>query len=309
MAGSAASTLVASVPAPSYSANSEELAAFRTVNAERQACGFGQLAQRSTLDTAAQGHADWNLINGFFGHFQTTGTQGFTGVADRDRLLAAGYSPLATDFSVSDLNVVIDGGTSTTGMGADSIRALLNAPYHSIFLLDGYKDIGLSVRSTNDVTRLGSAPTGRTLQVNLAYKFADQAQLIASNDVMTYPCQGSTGVVPALRGESPNPVPGRDLGANPLGSTITLLARQGQQLVITSASLTRVDDNTTVSLRMPVTSANDPNAGFLRSHHAYVSADAPMASNTTYRAVMSGTNNGVAFSKDFTFTTGLDSGI
>jgi len=187
---------------------------------------------------------------------------------------------------------------------------MLNGPYHTTALLDGYKEVGIATRSTNSVTRIAGAQSGVTLQVNLATRVVDGPQLIASADVATYPCQGSTGIQPALRGEEPSPVPDRDFLAEPLGSTITLLTRQGQQMQIQTATLVRVDTGAVVTLRPGRNSLNDPNPGVLASHQAYVTADAPLANDTMYRATITGFNgSGQGFTKDFTFTTGIDDGL
>ena len=308
--GVAGTPLVTSVPSANYAAASEEMAAFNFLNAERQRCGFGQVSQSAALDLAARGHADWNLINGFTGHFQTSGSQGFTGASDVARIVSAGFASSASDFTATDLNMSIVGRTNLSGSGVRGMRALLNAPYHSTALLDGFKEAGIAARSTNSVTRIASAPSAVTLQVKLAKRVVDGPQLIASADVATYPCQGSTGILPALRGEDPNPVPDRDLQAEPLGSTITLLTRQGQQMQIQTATLVRVDTGAMVTLRPGRNSLNDPNPGVLASHQAYVTADAPLANNTMYRATITGFNgSGQGFTKEFTFTTGLDDGL
>ena len=63
-----------------------------------------------------------------------------------------------------------------------------------------------------------------------------------------------------------------------------------------------------VILRAPVSAANDPYGpcatGCFRPHQAYIAADAPLQANTAYIAMISGTNNGTAFSRSFSFTTG-----
>lgn len=45
-------SIVTSVPVPTYAAASEELAAFNLLNAERERCGFGLMAQNTALDMA-----------------------------------------------------------------------------------------------------------------------------------------------------------------------------------------------------------------------------------------------------------------
>jgi uncharacterized protein YkwD len=298
--------LVTSVPAPSYTAATEELTAFNLLNAERSHCGFGVLAQNTALDSAARGHADWQHLNHIVGHIQSVGDIGFTGVMPADRITAAGYSTLG-QFDSADEYYSITATDAKSGKGSDGVRFLLNAPYHLRSLVAGFREIGFSVRNAPDA---GSATGSRVVvQADLANKTSDGKQLIGPNDVVSYPCEGTTGVNAALVNESPNPVPGRDLLVNPLGSSIYIAVREGQTLAITNASMIKVSTGSNVTLRNTITSANDPYApcasGCYKSHEAYIAADAPLDTNAQYQVTVNGSNNGASFSRTFRFTTGL----
>ena len=296
---------VTTVPAPTYAAASEEVLAFNLLNAERNRCGFGLLAQNTQLDVAAKGHADWQLVNNFASHNQVPATPLFTGVTPDDRILAAGYGTLGA-FSGADEFSTVLGTSAKLGMGESRTRELLNAPYHMKALAGNFRDIGISVRNSIDTA---SAHGPRVaVQFNLAYKMSAGPQLSGGGDVQTYPCGGSTGIKRLLSNESPNPVPGRDLAINPLGSSIYIAVREGQTLAITSANMIKVATGAAVTLRPPVTSANDPYApctsGCYKSHEAYIAADAPLDANAQYQVTVNGTNSGTAFSRTFSFTTG-----
>jgi len=295
--------LATTVVAPAYDTGSEELAAYTLLNAERSRCGFGKLAQNTALDAAAKGHADWSLINGYGGHYQVANTPGFTGIAPENRIAAAGYAGLGR-FQSQDENVTIQNMSSKVGFGERSIRHLLNAPYHAVSLLEGWRDVGISIRNDIDAASTSSHGARAIAQVNTAYKSSEGPQLQAADEVLTYPCAGSTDIPSALTHESPSPVPGRDLSKNPLGSSIQVMLRAGQSLVITSAQITNVASGAAVPVRTPVTSANDPNPGYLRSHQGFVSADVRMTPHTTYDVTVRGTNNGTPFVKSFAFSTG-----
>lgn len=89
------STIVTSVPTATYAAGSEELAAFNLLNAERQRCGFGLLAQNTKLDQSSRAHASWLIANNFDGHIEDSNVPNFfTGVTPDDRANAAGYVPI-----------------------------------------------------------------------------------------------------------------------------------------------------------------------------------------------------------------------
>ncbi len=307
-ASPAASTPVAAPPdvISAYQAGSEELAVYTLLNAERNRCGFGLLAANSQLDAAARAHADYQLINSRNSHLEDVRVpEGFTGTDPETRIRAQGYTNVGgvTDeyaFFTSTRPI-----SSVRGLGEIAIRSLLNAPYHLNGLMTGYRDIGIAVRSSADT---GRGANGAFVQINAAFKASVGLQLLGAADVKTYPCDGATGVSPLLSNESPNPVPGRDLGVNPLGSTVYIAVREGNRLTITTASMTDGVTGQNVILRVPVTSLNDPYGpcatGCFKANQAYIAADAPLQASTAYIVTITGTNNGTAFSRTFTFTTG-----
>lgn len=294
----------ASTSTPAYVTGSEELAALNLLNAERSRCGFGQLAQQAQLDAAAKAHADYQISNNLLTHVEDRAAfpNGFTGVSALDRIVAKGYTGAG---GVTDEIVGLFGTSVKTGAGSTSIRGLLSAPYHLRGLVGPFRDVGISVRSNTDV---GTSAAKVFLQLNAAYKAAAGPQTLAAGDVNTYPCEGTTGVNRLLSNESPNPVPGRDLSVNPLGAVVYIGTREGNKLLISSASMLQVSTGLPVVLRAPITSANDPyspcSEGCFKPHQAYVAADAPLLANTAYQMMITGSNNGAAFSRVFTFTTG-----
>ena len=293
--------LVTSVPTASYAPGQEEGSAFFTLNSERQRCGFGLLAQNTFLDTSARNHADWSITNKMSGHFENAGTPLYTGVAPQDRMVAAGYGAGAV---IETTETISERGSLKTGVGALSVRLLLNAPYHLLGMIRGFTDVGVSVRDNSD---LGLTGFSRTItNINYGTKLR---QSPASGSLRTYPCEGSTEISRQLFNETPNPVPGRDLASAPLGSSVAIVIDVGHRLVISSTSMVNVLTGTSVTLRSPVGADNDPNstpsAHYLEANEAYVTADQPLEKATLYRMTFSGSDNGVAFpSKTFTFTTG-----
>ena len=300
-----AANIVTSIPAPSYAVATEELAAFNLLNAERSRCGFGLLAQNAALDKAAKSHADWSLINNYYGHYEvSTAANGFTGESPQDRASNAGYKSL----SVIETLIGEVGQPNITGLGAKSARGLMAAPYHLFGMMSPYKDLGVSVRSVSSVTPLVSNGLSNIAAYDFGVTLDAEYQTTDAAGVLTYPCDGVTGIKPSVRGEFPNPVPGRDLATNPLGHSMLVMVRKGQTLVINSASLSNTATGASVTLRAPVTARNDPNnlLAAYGNYMGYVAPDAPLVANTSYQATITGTNDGVAFSRTFTFTTGID---
>lgn len=299
---SAVAPKVTTVPTPTYTG--EELAAFTALNNARSTCGFGLLKQDTRLDQAAIGHADWQIYNRIAAHFQTADTPLFTGVTPLDRIRAQGYTDTQAE-NVQDEFVYGTGTNDKTGFGAFSIKNLLNAPYHAAGVLGGFRDVGIAVRNMTDAGATDLSSGRRVTVLNPAFQSSAGSQQAAygDTDVFTYPCAGTTNVARALYNEYPNPTPGRDLAVEPLGTTIHIAIKEGRQLVITGASVTPTAGGQPVAMATSVTSSNDPNA-FFKPNQGYVATNAPLAANTTYQADITGTSNGVVFSRSFSFTTG-----
>jgi uncharacterized protein YkwD len=293
--------LITSPATPGSGVDTETVAAFNTLNDQRAQCGFGRLNWNTALETAALGHANWNLVNNFSGHFQTAGTPGFTGIGFEDRYVAAGLS----GFTGTDENTDLVGTNAKTGFGAFGIRALLSAPYHARGVLAGYTNVGMAVRNATDAGSVHGARV--TLQVNPMYINTTGPQKptgAAANAVRTYPCAGVTGTAKQLDGENPSPLPLRNLGTNPIGHPVFIEAVDSTaNLVVTSASITPTAGGAAVALLTNLTSTNDPN-GRLSPNQVFLMPDLPLSANTSYTVSISGTVNGAAFSTTFTWTTG-----
>jgi len=94
-------------------------------------------------------------------------------------------------------------------------------------------------------------------------------------------------------------------------SASLVAVRPGNRLVVSSSTFTQESTGQRVATRAPIGGTNDPvNAdgrcaeGCFTLSEAYIAADGPLQPNTAYRVNLAGTNNGVAFTRQFTFTTG-----
>lgn len=297
--GALPSTLATSVPPDTYGASSEGHQAFALLNAERERCGFGLLAQSTQLDAAAKAHADWQILNNQLSHTEVPGTTGFTGVNAADRVTAAGY-PLG---GVSDEISGLYYSGSTAGTGVFAVRALLALPYHEAGMLAGFRDVGIAIRGSDELGTTGTFGARTVQQFNLGFTRDAGRQEPASDQVLTYPCEGTNGIFFEVTNETPNPVPGRDLRASPLGPGLLVAVRSGQTLAISSATMQTLSGNVPVVLRPTMTRDNDPNA-VLSANQALIIPDASLMPNTAYTARVAGTNDGVSFVKSFNFSTG-----
>ncbi|MBC7618319.1 MAG: CAP domain-containing protein [Candidatus Saccharibacteria bacterium] len=292
---STAATLVTSVPPASYTGQAAIASA--VWNAERSQCGFGLLSQNPALDGAAAAHASYSVISGTVAHEEISGQPGFTGETPASRIAVKGYA--GTGSTVSEVMTGVNGAILSSA-GNYAIRSLLSAPYHLRAMVDSYRDVGMA---------FGNGSVGSPFVGDLGYQTAASPQLIAGSDVKTYPCDGSAGVFPELRSETPNPVPGRDLAINPIGTPVLVRVRDGNTLVVKTTSMVQLSNGAAIPLRPTVTAANDPNRvngiGYIRANEAYFAPDSALAPNSQYQVTVTGTNNGVDFSRTFIFTTGI----
>ncbi len=275
---------------------------YSLINAARVSCGFGSVSQSTALDQASQAHDYWMLANGYYGHGESsTVPKGYTGVTPYDRDVAAGYSFNATGLQNGE---VITGDGSIGNLGASLVSNLLAAPYHSAGVLRGFQNLGIGYMDSNAAGVFSTYGALTYLTVDFGVAGGSTQQLLSGSDVKTYPCEGTTGTALRSPPESPSPVPGRDMTANPVGQAIVVVVRNGQTLALTSATMISVASGAAVPLLAPMDSANDPNKELL-GNEGFVLPNSPLATNTSYQVTVNGTNNGVAFSRTFTFTTGV----
>jgi hypothetical protein len=121
--------------------------------------------------------------------------------------------------------------------------------------------------------------------------------------VVTYPCQGSTGVVWKISNEIPGPIPGRDLADDPIGPGIVVKVAANRVLAISAASVVNAATGIATATYI-LNTANDTSNGVVGPNLAVVIPLAPLTANTTYQVDVSGSHDAVLFRRSFTFTTG-----
>lgn len=274
---------------PQYAAGSAQLAAFNQLNQERQACGFPTVSENTLLDQAATDHMTYMQDNAIIGHSEVTGP-GYTGATPQARAVYVGYvTPGAGGYA----GELIAPFTADVG-GALSVVALSSVPYHEAGLFIPTRDFGM----TYNTVRLGPSATDYVAEITTG----DQGTAPAlTSDPLTYPCQGTTNVdYESAQVESPAPL-GIDTGTNPVGTPIAVVGDMGDTVVLSSGQLTG-PGGSVITLDL-LDSANDSN-GEMPANAAAAFSASPLQPNTSYGATITGTVNGVAFSRNFTFTTG-----
>ncbi|WP_343732654.1 CAP domain-containing protein [Duganella sp.] len=250
-------------------------------NYRRAQAGLSTLARNARIDTAAQGHSDYQRINRTITHEQTQGLGGFTGVSLTDRLKAAGYV-LSGSYSAGE---VIS--ATTSGSGFYQAEELITAIYHRFVIFEPvFKEIGT-----------GAA----TIPGSYTYFTADFAAVnglsgLGAGRFIVYPVSNQTGV-PAnffSDSESPDPVPNQ----NEVGYPISVHADSGSLVTVQNFTVTP-RGGTALSTRLLSAAAGTSQT----TSAAAIVPLVPLKSATVYDVSFSGTVGGVAVSRSWSFTT------
>ncbi len=286
------STAATGIPAgttqvtPTYAPGSVQAAMFAQVNAYRTTCGFPAVQQNTLLDQAAQSHAQYMVLNGgIVTDSETQGKPGFTGATGQDSADALGWPS----------NVFtgrMDGGTGSqstpSAMGTAMINTWAVGVYHQNgFLWESLMGLGVANESGASLD---------SLQIG-----GDFISIPQGNEPLTFPCQGVSGLPygQVAGGELPAPPNGSASGT---GTPVTVVGNLGDQVVLSQASMINTTTGQAVSVVI-LNSTTDPNQE-LGAYEAVAYPTSPLSPNTTYQVNLSGTINGNAFSRSFTFTTG-----
>lgn len=284
---------VTDVPTPTYAAGSIVAAAFDTVNSERSRCGFGKVAQNTQLDAAAGAHATYlgaRWLEGAFdtGTLEESTRSGFTGVTAADRAARVGYAGNVAEYLGYHYY------SRPKDYGNALVRTMFATVYHQIGMLDGNRDAGAGVQVVQNTPLPMSILTWMT-------GTRPGVALQEPTTLLTYPCDGSTGLQPYMYGESPDPFAGLGLAQDThVGHPIHVRAPGGQALQLTSARVVSA-----AGAELPVAlyhASQDPN-GRLGVHQAFVVPRVKLAEGASYTVEIEGTAGGLPFSRRFSFST------
>jgi hypothetical protein len=306
--------LVTSVTAPTYAAGSTEKGAWDLLMQQRSACGFGLLQQDTRLDAAAAAHTNYLVRNSLernltvSGHNEEPTWNYFTGVTPDDRALHAGFTTGISEilhqvsaFQSSTLPAQLNAGEA---LGASTMRTLIETVYHArgAFLAGRAGGIGSTVLSGPSATA-GINQTQFRLVTEVSRPATSLQQKLGTGKLATWPCAGLTAVrgtfAPAT--ESPNPFPDVTDAEVKYGTPIYIKADEGSKLVVSAASVTKVSDGSALAIRQ-ITQGNDP-AGHLGANEVFLVPTSALAAGSSYAVNVTGTLNGTAFTKSFSFST------
>jgi hypothetical protein len=187
------------------------------------------------------------------------------------------------------------------------MRALVETVYHARGAFWAGRSGGIgAMLATGPSAPQGGKATNMT-QYRIVSELSDEAdaqkQRLGTGNVATWPCGGLTSVggkfTPAM--EQPNPFPEITSTSVIYGTPIYFKADAGSTLVVSSATVTKTSDGSALTLRQ-LTKANDP-AAEIGDNEVFLVPTTALAVASSYSVNATGTLNGVAFTKTFTFST------
>jgi len=254
------------------------------INYRRAQVGLAQLAHNTMLDTAAQGHSNYQRTNNTISHTETAGQPGFMGAAPGDRIANAGYK-LVLPYAYGE---VISATSNSSGFY--QAEELITAIYHRFVIFEPlFRDMG-----TGAAIASGSNA--------YAYFTADMATSngygasVGKGNVVVYPFSNQTRVPVNFfsDNESPDPVPTQNEVGYPVSVHADLLS------VLTVQSFTiRPHGGAVMAVRL-LTKAGDSDTPVSAAAIIPLSV---LASGTTYDVSFSGSVDGIVVNRNWSFTT------
>lgn len=253
------------------------------LNYRRGQVGISVLAQSTLIDRAAQAHSDYQKLNDQITHDETAGKAGYTGATLLQRLNAAGYNFANATYAYGE---VIS--AATNGSGAYMAEELITAIYHRFVIFEPqFKEIGTgaaaTIRGYNYFTADFAANNG-------------YGPGIGRGKFVTWPYNGQTAVTPNFFSdyEAPDPVP----NANEVGYPVSVHADISAVLTVGSFTIQPQGGQAlAVRLLQHATDQETPQSA------AAIVPLSVLKAATTYEVTFSGTIDGVATTKSWSFTT------
>jgi hypothetical protein len=253
-------------------ASPQQMQAWNDVNSYRAMAGVPPLNLDDALDQAAQAHALYYMMHPGLStaHMETSGMSGFTGVNFWDRDSAAGYTgaPMAEVMAFFD-------------MPDEAIAEWMSSVLHRIPIIHPDAiDMGYGGATGVDVVDFGG-PSG------------------SGGTIVIWPPDGATGVADQFLGNELPAPPAPPSGSFPSGPIASMIFERNATVVITSHQLM---DSSGTSLPHTFIAPDDATLGPYLSNSCALYGDGPAAGGSSFHVIVSGTVNGTAFTKDWTFT-------
>jgi hypothetical protein len=270
------------------SATPAQQQALASANAVRNSAGLPAFTMPASLNTAAQNHANYFVLNsaayanGLTPHYEDANfPNGFTGVKPKDRATTAGFTSGSGFEDMAFLN-----------NPQAAVTQLVNTVFHRVYFIHpSFTQIGY-----------GGASDGG----NRAADVFDFALGTAGDPskIVVFPAPNATNVPPSFNvsREGPTPPP------PPSGGAITgpIISVLFDRSVSSSAVITKHEIRDSLGNLLPHTllGPSTPTYGqYLIGSYVFY-ADGPAAPGAVFSVHLEGTLNGAPFTKDWSFTTG-----
>lgn len=273
---------------PQYATGSAELAMFNQMNAYRQQCGFPAVQENTLLDQAAVNHVSYMQQNGgLITDNEVSGNPGFTGVTYMDRAVTLGW-PSAVTVGGGSSGYYTNATLTDDQYGKLLIDGYVGGVYHQQIIAYPVSLVGFG---------FGQTPYNGYPNVTSSVSLGSLSNITTGAEPLSFPCQGTTGLSYSNNGEAPVP----PATSGPWGTPVTIMGNPSDAITLSSGTMT--DPNNNVIPLHLLDSGTDPN-NVLAPFTAVAYPTSPLAANTTYTVNITGTMNGSAFVKNFSFTTG-----
>lgn len=281
---SAPSSQLVQEPGAPVMVNSISVDGLNWINYRRAQAGMPQLARNMQVDSAAQGHSEYQKANNIVSHSQAPGKPGFTGATLLDRLTGAGYTFTTSNYAYGE---VISAANNSSGFFM--AEELITAIFHRFVIFEPkFKEIGTGAATS------GSGYTYFTSDFGARDGYGPG---IGSGQFVTWPFNGQTKVSANFLSdfESPDPVP----NVNEVGYPVSVHADIDVVLGVQSFTIRPRGgaDLEVLLLKGSRGSASPPQSA------AAIIPLAVLKANTVYEVSFAGTADGVPVSRSWTFTS------
>jgi uncharacterized protein YkwD len=251
-------------------------------NFRRQQMGLSTLIRNSAINTAAQGHSNYQTFAGIT-HEQVEGNPGFTGTQLEDRLSAANYRFSAeTGYAYGE--VIVRTRNPSGFVGAEDLIAAI---YHRFVIFEPmFKEVGSGA---------ATAPNG-SIYMTINFTVNDLTLMSGSGNFSVYPFANQQWVPRSFYSDSevPDPVPSR----NEVGYPISVHTDVTGTIEVQSFTV-RARGGVELPVQL-LTNAVDPKTP---SSAASIVPLEPLAAATAYDVQFTGTVDGNSVNRSWSFTT------
>jgi len=263
----------------------ERMEARTQLNSIREAMNMNTLMQNENLNSAAQAHADYLVLNNESSHYEIEGHTNFTGIKPFERAFYAGYniSHVSENLSTKHPNA------------KSSIDGLFSAIYHRFgFLSPSIDEIGVGVTQNEQesdksafVYLMGNSELNRLCSLknfngtgkyvykvckHSKHRIAEKKFYNALNynkennpKIIIYPYDGQEEVPPAFYSEVPDPLPDHEVSGFPI--SIEFNDYFFKELQVNSFKLFKKGEEEVINVRL-MDKDSDPHQRFTQKQYA-----------------------------------------